>query len=335
MSAEGHGFPRGEWEPEESQSRDCNAGQRVGQQVAKGVFTHRADTHYDDFPEEQYQFPGQYLKRARSVEGDWIVYYEPRGGRGLSGYAAIAKVAQVVPDPDADKMHIARIEPGSYLPFETFVPNVVNDRVMESELARPDSSINSGKVQWAIRPLSDADFNAIVLAGFPDELQPLPRLGEAAPPTHPPGMAEEGAEFVFDFERQRVEQVTTRPFRDRAFRRIVLDAYDSRCAITGLKLINGGGRAEVEAAHIKPVEHSGPDTIRNGLALSGTVHWMFDRGLISLSDDLDILVSRHVNDPDRIWGLVNPTRRALPPVSPAHRPHPRFLGWHREQCFKG
>jgi putative restriction endonuclease len=74
--------------------------------------------------------------------------------------------------------------------------------------------------------------------------------------------------------------------------------------------------------------------VQNGLALSGTVHWMFDRGLISLSDELDILVSRQVNDPDGVWGLVNKTRRAVAPVRAMDRPHPHFLGWHREHCFK-
>lgn len=71
---------------------------------------------------------------------------------------------------------------------------------------------------------------------------------------------------------------------------MVLQAYGSRCAITGLRLINGGGRAEVEAAHIRPVEASGPDIVSNGIALSGTAHWMFDRGLISVADDLQILI---------------------------------------------
>lgn len=90
----------------------------------------------------------------------------------------------------------------------------------------------------------------------------------------------------------------------------------------------------MEAAHIKPVEHRGPDDIRNGLALSGTAHWMFDRGLISLSDDLEVLVSRQVNDVESVWGLVNKTRRAAVPGNPAHWPHPRYLEWHREHCFK-
>ena len=36
--------------------------------------------------------------------------------------------------------------------------------------------------------------------------------------------------------------------------------------MTGLKLINGGGRCEIEAAHIIPVAKNGPDSPRNGIA---------------------------------------------------------------------
>jgi len=115
---------------------------------------------------------------------------------------------------------------------------------------------------------------------------------------------------------------------------VVLRAYDERCAISGLKLINGGGRAEVDAAHIRPVEASGPDIVSNGLALSGTAHWMFDRGLISLADDLEILVSRQANDPDGIRAFINRNGRALAPSRASDRPHPHFLAWHRENCFK-
>ena len=72
----------------------------------------------------------------------------------------------------------------------------------------------------------------------------------------------------------------------------------------------------------------------NGLALSGTVHWMFDRGLLSLSDDLEILLSRQANDPDTLHAMINRTGRALPTVRALDRPHPHFLAWHREHCFK-
>jgi putative restriction endonuclease len=61
---------------------------------------------------------------------------------------------------------------------------------------------------------------------------------------------------------------------------------------------------------------------------------MFDRGLIGLSDDLQILVSRQVNDLDAIKAFINPTGCAFPPLRSSERPHPHFLHWHRQHCFK-
>ena len=302
--------------------------------MAKGIFTHRPDSAYDDFPEVQYQFPKRYLNRARSFEGDWIAYYEPRRGGGRLGYNAIAKVQEIIPDPSVEGMFLAIIEPGSFLPVDAFVPFQSKFGFVESDLGKSDGRLNSGLMQWAVRPISDQDFFRLLARAFPEEHQILPRTDGNDPSVSPLSVREEAEPFVFDAPRERVEQVVTRSLRDRTFRRHVLEAYDSRCALTGLKFINGGGRAEVEAAHILPVEHDGPDTVRNGLALSGTVHWMFDRGLISLSDEHDIIVSRHVNNADEVWRLMNPDRKARPPASAQLAPHPRFLGWHREHCFK-
>ena len=64
------------------------------------------------------------------------------------------------------------------------------------------------------------------------------------------------------------------------------------------------------------------------------MHWMFDRGLIGLSDELDILVSRQVNDPDGVRALFNRSGKALAPQRLSQRPNPRFLEWHREHRFK-
>ncbi|WP_395019823.1 hypothetical protein [Dongia sp.] len=57
---------------------------------------------------------------------------------------------------------------------------------------------------------------------------------------------------------------------------------------------------------------------------------MFDRGLLSLADDLRILISRKVNDADGVRGLINKSGYALQPRNPLERPHPAFLKWHRE-----
>ncbi len=294
-----------------------------------GVFIHRADSIYDDSPATQYQFPHQYYSRVKSCVGDWIVYYEPTKVKNSRGYFAVAKVADVTLDPTRSDMFLALIEPGSYLPFARPVPFVLDNEVVEAGLLNAVGRI-SGRAQAAVRSLAPADFNRIIDLGLVGQDDLLPRSDAIA--SVPPGLAEEQAPF--EVERERVRVLTSRILRDRVFRRVVLNAYDSRCGITGLKLINGGGRAEVEAAHIRPVEANGPDIINNGLPLSGTVHWMFDRGLIALADDLEIVISRQVNDRQGLESLINKSGRLIGPAELRDRPHPAFLSWHRENVFK-
>lgn len=298
--------------------------------MAFGVFIHRSDSIYDDTPAERYQFPRQYLERVKACVGDWIIYYEPRKVVGTKGYYAVAKVERVIPDPSALGMYLALIEPGSYLDFATPVPFADESGPIERGVLN-DAGRISGRAQAAVRGLSASDFNRIIEAGLADDSPLLPRTDSASVD---PIVRDERVPFIFDEARERVSAIVSRVVRDRVFRRIVLRAYDERCAVTGLKLINGGGRAEVEAAHIRPVEASGPDIVSNGLALSGTAHWMFDRGLIGLDDDMGIMVSRQANDPDSIRSVINPSGRILMPVREADRPHMQFVRWHREHCFK-
>jgi putative restriction endonuclease len=295
-----------------------------------GVFIHRADSIYDDNPAEQYQFPTQYLGRVQSCVGDWIIYYEPRKVAGTRGYFAMAKIERVNPDPSTSGMYLALIAPGTYLDFVNPVPFSGASGVVEQSVLNEQGHI-SGRAQSAVRPISPSDFQRIVALGLDEGTPVLPRVGEEAKPL---GLREEEVPFTFEQDRDRKSFTVSRIVRDRIFRRNVLRAYSERCAISGLKLINGGGRAEVAAAHIRPVEKNGPDIVSNGIALSGTVHWMFDRGLLSLSDDLQILVSRQVNDPEGVRSLINRKGYAVPPQRPFERPHPSFLQWHREHCFK-
>lgn len=298
--------------------------------MAFGVFIHRSDSIYDDTPAERYQFPRQYLDRARACVGDWIIYYEPRKVMGTKGYYAVAKVESIVADPTNPNMYLALIEPGTYLDFASPVAFADERGPIERGVLNEAGRI-SGRAQAAVRPISASDFNRIVTAGLADANELLPRTD---PLIERDMVQEDRMPFLFDEARERVTALVSRVVRDRVFRRIVLRAYDERCAVTGLKLINGGGSAEVEAAHIRPVEANGPDIVSNGLALSGTAHWMFDRGLISLDDDLRIIVSRQANDPDSIRSVINSSGRIIAPVRESDRPHLQFVRWHRHNCFK-
>jgi putative restriction endonuclease len=233
--------------------------------MTKAIFTTRVTPSYDDRPEEYYHFPSSYLNRVRAAVGDQIIYYEPRrvdsspsskGGR--QAYFASAQVDEIRSDPNLPNHYYAQIS--KYLPFTRAVPFKEGTHYYESRLRNESGGTNLGLAQQAVRNLSDADFDMILRSGF------APVIGEELSTNLV--TSNELSEAEVEFRRPIVEMTISRPFRDRAFKYAVRAAYDNRCALTGLRLINGGGRPEVEAAHIKPVADDGPDTVRNGLALS-------------------------------------------------------------------
>jgi len=120
--------------------------------------------------------------------------------------------------------------------------------------------------------------------------------------------------------------------REARFAFEVLPAYDFTCALTGYRMVAEDGTTILDAAHIHSFSKGGPCTLRNGLALSKTAHWLFDRGFWSLSDDLHVLVKKHdFHETGGLGLLLKPkdgtTLQKLP--LPGHRPDPEHLAWHR------
>ncbi len=297
----------------------------------KAVFIASSHSAYDDRPGEVYHFPNRnYLSVAVKTVGDWVIFYQGRRG-GVSGYYAVQRVEKIVPDPTDPTHSYAILDRASLLSFERPVPRFrANDAPYETGLPKA-----RGKNTSSIRRISDADFAAIIDEGLREDITPdtLPREGPLPQPLQP-GFAEAQAGFL-PLTADRAQILSSRAFRDRAFARQVKSAYGARCAMSGLLLRNGGGRPEVEAAHIVPVEARGPDTVRNGLALSGTVHWMFDRGLVSVDEDMSLLIASDSVASDIAARLFVPDRKLILPSDPAKSPHPAYLKWHRDTCFKG
>lgn len=294
----------------------------------KVVLDTRPGSGYLD-SDDRYHFPGRYLKPALDALGQWVVLYEPRREGGRAAYVAVARLAEVTPDPDRPGHHFARLV--ERLPFDAPVPLRGPAGYREASLRAVDDPKSVGRALQgrSIRPLSDEDFAGIVDAGLADTLAPgnrrrldLDRLDGA------------GVADLLDgpVTAPRLERVlASRIVRDAAFRRVVLDAYEDTCAVTGLRIINGGGRAEAQAAHIVPVGEGGRDIVQNGIALSATVHWLFDRHLISIGDDWRLLVS-HNKVPSELRGLMVSHANAIRlPRARALWPDPRFVAHHRER----
>jgi putative restriction endonuclease len=300
--------------------------------VAKAVLTTKVVPDYDDLPEQRYHFPKTYLNQVQSAVDDFAVYYEPRrstgdgnsrGGR--QAYFAVVRIDQIRPDERNNDHYYADVS--QFLEFDHSVPFKEGNVYYESGLQREDGKTSKGAFGRAVRNISDIEFDEILKAGFSEIEQEVASDVEAR---REYGLQEEALEF----ERPIVEKLSRRLFRDKAFSTSIKTAYDDTCAFTGLKIINGGGRSEVQAAHIRPVSERGPDSVRNGLALSGTVHWMFDRGLLSISDDLKILTAAG-KIPPAVERLLLPDRKILLPRRADAYPHPEFLAYHRNRKFKG
>lgn len=292
------------------------------QKLAKVIFTQKPDSIYDDLPEKHYHFPKTYLNQVRQALDDWVIYYRPRRGSVLGGhqpassYFAVAKIVEIVPDPADPDLYYAKVS--DYLDFDESVSFRRDEGSYEIGLLKSDGTVNRGAFGRAVRTLSEHEFQAILKAGFASGPRQWETAGDYS--------------VVNEVERPLIESVSRRYFRDRRFRLAVCDAYENTCAITGLSLINGGGRPEVQAAHIQPVEHRGPDSLRNGIALSSTVHWIFDRGLVTLDQDFCVVASRLL-DFRMHQGLIDPGKKISLPKFKDQRPSHRFLEYHREHVF--
>jgi putative restriction endonuclease len=116
-----------------------------------------------------------------------------------------------------------------------------------------------------------------------------------------------------------------------AFRVLVTDAYDRRCAVTGERTL-----PVLEAAHIQPYANNGPHLVSNGLLLRSDLHQLFDRGYLTITDDLRVEVSKRIREEfsnGREYYKHSGERIANLPRSESERPARDFLRWHNENVF--
>jgi len=296
----------------------------------KAVLDTKPGSGYNDSA-ERYHFPSRYLNILRDCVGDWVVFRRTRASGGDLSYFAVGQIEQIAPDENNAGLHYAEI--CNYLSFDTPTPWNDQGRYAEGALREVQEPWQVGaRLRGnSVRPLRESDFSEIVMRGLSGTFAEQNAI--------PLGLDDESIDqetrSLFEGMRvpdeRRISQIlTNRKIRDARFRGAVCSAYENRCAVTGLRIINGGGRAEVQAAHILPVKDGGPDIVQNGIALSATAHWLFDRHLISVNDDYRLLVS-HNKVPSEFRNLFPEGNQQIHlPTEPEHWPAKRFLEIHRE-----
>jgi putative restriction endonuclease len=304
------------------------------------VLERAPESAYGDTP-TSYEFPARYLGLFSPLshgEHIFAVIYEPRGRNGLGrmkyvGYALITEPPEK--DPTSGRWRATYAE--RMFEFEHPVPRALNGQPVESWL-RDIPQGRTRNVQTfgrAVRPLADEDLALILQLGRGDEMiSVLVDEYQSGPGSTDTAILSE--------RTRRLVEVASRTGR---FRELILPAYQWRCAVTGLATENlGAGRSYplLDAAHIRPVGDSGSDSPSNGLALTPTVHRMFDLGLFTLRTRDDALVVQ-VSPQLRPSMLLSPGGqsqlriedglRVYIPTTSALRPSDDALAYHQAKVF--
>jgi putative restriction endonuclease len=117
-----------------------------------------------------------------------------------------------------------------------------------------------------------------------------------------------------------------------AFRTLVTDAYERRCAVTQERVL-----PVLEAAHIQPFASGGQHRIDNGLLLRSDLHTLFDRGYLTVTPERRLEVSRRIRedwDNGRHYYDLRGAQIRVP-ARPDLQPKHDFLTWHNEHVFRG
>ncbi|MGV7120509.1 HNH endonuclease [Sphingopyxis sp. 550A] len=297
----------------------------------KAVLDTKPESAYDDEIASRYHFPPRYLTLMRKCVGDWVVFRRPRaGGEGIA-YFAVGRVIGIAPDPAIAGYHYASIS--DFLMFDRPVAWRIDGRYAEAALRAIENVPQVGLYLRgkSVRELEEADFAAIVDAGLSDTLDPANAKMLGLDATDIDTATWDVLHAPDAIERRTASILLNRKIRDASFRRAVCRAYGDRCAVSGIRIVNGGGRSEVQAAHILPVALGGPDVVQNGIALSATAHWLFDRHLISIGEDYRLLIS-HNKIPSELKALFAPQfDRVLLPADLRLWPRQSYLAAHRER----
>ena len=141
-----------------------------------------------------------------------------------------------------------------------------------------------------------------------------------------------GASLSAEKTRRYSEEFLTRArLGQGAFRVLVTEAYNRRCAITGERTL-----PVLESSHIKPFSQSGPNKVNNGILLRSDLHTLFDIGYLTITESLKVEVSKRIKEEyenGREYYAFHGAKLKSIPFQSNDRPSRDFLDWHNHKVF--
>lgn len=135
-----------------------------------------------------------------------------------------------------------------------------------------------------------------------------------------------------DFTGEMRQVLTAQRIKQHFFRRAVLSSYRGRCCMSGLS-----DTRLLIASHIVPWSYDKQNRLNpsNGLCLSAIHDRAFDKGLMTLSDDLKIVISEDLKRCDDVFvkEVLMPLNGKTIESPERFAPRLEFVVWHRNTIF--
>lgn len=138
----------------------------------------------------------------------------------------------------------------------------------------------------------------------------------------------EQSSFVQQIESTEREAIIRARVGQGVYRHALLKHWQG-CAVSGIALAS-----MLRASHIKPWrDATHPERLDpfNGLLLTPNLDQAFDQGLISFTDEGDIVIAQTLTTELQLALGINPQCR----LRSLHDRHLNYLAWHREHVFSG
>jgi putative restriction endonuclease len=311
--------------------------------LAAVILMSKPQSQYAD-TSTSYEFPAQYLKWFAPLDsGEPIIaiVYEPnsqgRGRQAFVGWASITTPPERSPRTTSTGRPLWEVRYDDRVhEFAAPVRRDIAGEPLEAWLRDVPTEHRDIRTSGrSVRPLNDDDLAQILRLG----------LGDVQDSVVYPDRSEHAIGVLV---AERTRRLVSTLERASGFREGVVQAYDFRCAVTQFSagvIPLGRVTSLIEAAHIRPVADSGPDNVANGIAMTPTVHKLFDAGLFTLESARDgglelrtstALDRRMIESPDgtsRIE-LTDGVRLVLP-SDPRAWPSPDQIRYHQRRVFQG
>ncbi|WEQ55292.1 HNH endonuclease [Komagataeibacter nataicola] len=222
---------------------------------------------FQNDPEQTTQWWVCRAHKAINIYDKAYLFKQGKGERGIFGYGEVISLPEQRDDPRGTGEKSPQVQ--------IRIINLVDPRI-GNFLVKYEDILQDADFKDELKKLSESQSSGISVK---PELEKI--IENLLPIRNSMSISDNEGDNIKNVDvgdsRQRVLRSILSRRGQQKFRDTLLDAYGSRCAITGSRVV-----AVLEAAHIMPYRGEDTNSIDNGLLLRSDIHTLYDLNLIAI-----------------------------------------------------